>query len=456
MRDQITDRGAEAVIESPPKATTGAVVAPVAVRETPSGKEKGNDNSASVAKASPANQDRAGDPIARLESDRKEFVGDAESQRLDNGCVVYDRSNIAALDRQSISNLNPAQIAYIQGLVSLGVSKYVTNVPTEVEQFLICHNGYALPFTVSSREQKVFCVSPKTCWFDYPRLLYRKSVGRRPAPVSNFLLLLTRMVVRFEKTVTVNNWWLTSNRTPDLPEDSLRAITEYLAAKYPKHILIMKSVRETDPTQIIGGLRRIGYGLIKFRWMFFRTPDAKKTKNFKADRNLLKNTPLKTGYLTYMNNATAEQCERLFRKLYLQKHTDMNTAFNAAWMRLAANTRFLDFFTAELDEKVKSFVVSFHDANGINVGVCGYDQEAPKSMGLYRMLVASALLRGEADLKDVNLSTAVPDYKKRRCNKMVIEYEGVYTEHLPVVTRLLMRFFIWCYNSKPMDNMRCI
>ncbi|MEO1243968.1 MAG: hypothetical protein AAFX54_18820 [Pseudomonadota bacterium] len=370
-------------------------------------------------------------------------------------CVIYDEANIDRLDRAAIWNLTGPQIAYLQGLIKNGPRRYIANAPRDARQRLIVYRGCALPFTVTSREERVFCVSPKTCWFDYPRLLYRNSAGRARAPVLNFLLGAARRLARFEKTVTLNNWWLTNNPTPAFSPAHLRAFTDHLTALYPEHLIVLKSLPETDPTGVIDAVRAAGYALVKFRFMHFREATAKRTKAFRYDQKLLKTTGFATRYLTHMSGREAEQCEALYQNLYIGKHTDMNTALNRRWMALACNTRFLDFFTIEDGEAIKGFVVSYADANGVNVGTCGYDLSAPQEAGLYRMIVGSVFRKGLEEGKTVNLSTSVPDFKRRRGCHRVIEYEAVYAGHLPFATRVSLRLFAKFYNSKPMDRMRC-
>ncbi|MEM9619941.1 MAG: hypothetical protein AAF936_18455 [Pseudomonadota bacterium] len=370
-------------------------------------------------------------------------------------CIIYDEKTIDTLDRASIWNLTGPQIAYLQGLVKNGPRRYIANAPRDAAQRLIVCRGCALPFTVVSREERVFCVSPKTCWFDYPRLLYRNSTGRRPAPVSNFLLGAARRLARFEKTVTLNNWWLTNNPTPAFSPAHLRAFTDHLTALYPEHLIVLKSLPETDPTGVIDAVRSTGYSLIKFRFMHFRSAAAKRTKAFRYDQKLLKATALTTRYLKRMSGAQAEQCAALYNQLYIGKHTDMNTDFTQRWMALACNTGFLDVFAIEDGEAIKGFVVSYPDANGINVGTCGYDLSAPREVGLYRMIVGSVFRKGLEEGKTVNLSTSVPDFKRRRDCHRVIEYEAVYAQHLPFATRGALRLFARLYNSRAMDRMRC-
>lgn len=80
---------------------------------------------------------------------------------------------------------------------------------------------------------------------------------------------------------------------------------------------------------------------------------------------------------------------------------------------------------------------------------------AARELGLYRMIDGSTFRKGLDEGRAVNLSTSVPDFKRRRGCHRVIEYEAVYTEHLSLLTRLSMRVFAWAYNSKIMDRLRC-
>ena len=369
-------------------------------------------------------------------------------------CIVYDRETIDTLDPEAIGNLTPPQLAYVSAMIKDGVHHYISNVPDDVEYALICYKGCALPFTVSRKQETVFPVSPKTCWIDYARLLYRKSDGRAPAPFSNFLLGAIGKVARFERLITLNNWWLTNNPTPRFSREHIRVFVDYFTSAYPDYMIVVKSLPETDPTKVLPILRDEGFDFVKFRFMHFRVPEAKRTKNFRADQNLLKKMPLQTYYASRITASQAAECERLYQSLYIGKHTEMNTQLNRNWMELCCNTGFLDFFMIENGGSTKGLVVSYGDPIGINVGTCGYDLGEPKKTGLYRILVASTLLKGEAEGKTVNLSTSVPRFKELRGTHRVIEYEAVYTKHLSPLTCGLMKAFAWGYNNC-LDKMRC-
>lgn len=385
-------------------------------------------------------------------------VAHQPNDSADDPCAIYDRHTIDALQSGAIENLSGSQIDYLSAMIKTGVRRHIDNVPADVDYRLIVYKGCALPFSISSKQETVFPVSPKTCWFDYARLLYEKSFKREPAPVSNFFLATLSKFVRFERLIVLNNWWLTNNPTPSITPEQIDAFVSYLTDAYPDYLIIIKSIPETDPTSIIPTLQCNGFDLIKFRHMHFWTRPAPKqsrgTKQFRSDQNLLKKTELSKYYAGHLTERQSEECEALYQALYIEKHTSMNTQLNRRWFSLACNSGFVDVFVLDDKSATKGFIVSYDDPIGINVGTCGYDQQTPRSAGLYRMLVASTLCKGGIEGKTVNLSTSVPRFKELRGCRRVIEFEGVYTRHLCLGVRLLMKLFIWCYNTL-LSKMRC-
>ena len=403
------------------------------------------------AELSPGANDRSRDT-------RAERTSGATLPPASDECVVYDRNNIEDLDRSTIKNLTSAQLQYLCSMIKNGVAWHIENVPDDVDYQLIVHQGCALPFTVSTQQQTVFPVSPKTCWFDYAELLYKKSFGRRPAPVSRFLLSTIGRLVRFERLVVLNNWWLTNNPTPAVSDDDIRAFVAFLTSAYPDHMLLIKSIPEPDPTNVIRPLRRNGFDLIKFRDMHFWSKPApgesRGTKNFRRDRNLLKETLLRKYKAKVLSPSKAVQCERLYQSLYIEKHTSMNTQLTRRWLALACNSGFVDFYVLEDKSGIRGFIICYDDPLGINVGTCGNDPETQQQEGIYRMLIAWILKNAGRDGKTANLSTSVARFKELLGCRRVTEFEGVYTKHLRLRTRILMKAFIWCYNNA-LSKMRC-
>lgn len=376
----------------------------------------------------------------------------------DSSCSIYDTHNIHTLRPETIRNLSPEQLNYICAIIKDGINCFVENIPSNVNYCLAVHDGWALPFSVSNQEVNALMASPKACYFLYPVLLEGADHGQKRAPFAKALLRLLTPLARFEKLILVNNWFVTNNPTPDLPSDALKAIRETLIAAHPNHMLIIKSIPEADPTNLVPALRSQGYNLINWRLCHYWRPSgpmkSKRTKQFRVDQKLLDKTNLEKLYVETMDEEDSKTCEHLFQKLYIDKYTSMNMKMTARWFLLARNTGMFDYFVVRDTKQIKAFAMTYQDALGINAGYVGYDLNDGQALGLYRIVFASTLRKGIEEDKIVNLSTGVPRFKTLRGTRPSGEFEAVYTSHLSPITHMLMRIFIWGFNRFG-ENIRC-
>jgi hypothetical protein len=365
-------------------------------------------------------------------------------------CALYFAETVEEIPWSSIRNLSPSQLSYISGLIRNGVNHYIDNIPTDVDFGLIVRGECALPFTVSHREALAFPISPKTCYLSYPLLIEEKGYAVKKAPAARFAMKLLERSAHFDKLVVLNNWFITNNPTPSFSEEDMNAFVKEITRRYPRHMLIIKSIPETDPTDVISKLSRCGFNLIDWRICHYWRPSgprrSKRTKQFRVDRRLLEATDLNTFYATEMSDCDAAACERLYQSLYIGKHTPMNVELNRRWFSLTCNCGFLDYFLIADAAKLKAFAISYLDPLGINTGFLGYDLKDGRELGLYRMVVISTLLRAIREDRLVNLSTGVARFKELRGAQPSIEHDGVYTKHLCFPAHMLMRLFVWAYN----------
>lgn len=384
-------------------------------------------------------------------SEKEKPAGRTAPRRQPASCVFYDRSNLGDIPAGGFRNLTPAQLAYIRALIADGPGHYIDNIPADVAYGLIACGNEALPFTVSSGRQTVFSVSPVTCYFSYPLLIEGKEFGRRDAPAARLVLRLLERYARFDRTVALNNWFMTNNPTPCVSAAALSAFAAALTCAYPRHLLIVKSAPATDPTGLLAPLRELGFDLINWRICHYWIPEgplrSKRTKQFRIDRRLLETTPLETGWASELSNAEAARCEELYQKLYIGKHTGMNVQLNRRWFALTCNTGFLDYFTIREGGCIKAFAISYEDPVGINTGFLGYDLDGGRDLGLYRMAVVSKILRGFETGRTVNLSTGVSRFKELRGAAPFAEYEALYYRSLSWPRRALLRLFVRAYNA---------
>lgn len=365
-------------------------------------------------------------------------------------CVIYNARTIDNLDEKSVRNLSPSQLTYIKAIVKNGITRYIDNIKPDVAYGLIVCDGWALPFTVNHREAEAFPVSPKTCYFMYPLLIESRDYARKRAPVTRLIIKTLARLVRFERLVVLNNWFITNNPTPQFSREALREFKRALIKRYPRHLLIIKSIPETDPTNVLPSLRDEGFDLIRWRYCHYWRPSgahaSKRTKQFRVDQKLLAKTTLEKSYATSLSEQESKRCETLYRKLYIEKYTNMNVRLTHRWFALTCNSGFIDYFMTRDKDDIKAFALSYEDPVGINTGFLGYDLKSGRDLKLYRIIFASTLKKGAAENRTVNLSTGVARFKELRGARLVAELDGVYSAHLPFFTNTFMRLFIAAHN----------
>ncbi|HVY71025.1 MAG TPA: GNAT family N-acetyltransferase, partial [Verrucomicrobiae bacterium] len=72
-----------------------------------------------------------------------------------------------------------------------------------------------------------------------------------------------------------------------------------------------------------------------------------------------------------------------------------------------------------------------------SVPFIGYDTSLPQELGLYRVLVTMLLQRTAEEKLLLNYSSGAGDFKRRRGGEPVIEFNAIYTRHLPARRRAM-------------------
>ena len=136
-------------------------------------------------------------------------------------------------------------------------------------------------------------------------------------------------------------------------------------------------------------------------------------ENARRDRMLLDRTPYEVVSDPRELAPHAERIADLYRGLYLEKHSPLNTAFNARFFSLALSAGVQEFRGLRRDGRVDAFV-SFFVKDGLMTAslLLGYDLKLPRSLGLYRLAVACVCDKAAARGLVLNLSAGADVFKK--------------------------------------------
>lgn len=331
--------------------------------------------------------------------------------------------------------------SYVASIVSKGPSSFLDNAKVRMEALLI--DGKLVPLVISEKiEGNSNVCSAYAHHYSYPCHEFEKRFGRlRFALIKGPIAMLGGLLRagRIDRIVFANNWLLTTNPRHRLSAAQIAALTEFLIRRYPDSAIVFRSVnRRCDP----GGfdaLRANRYRLIPSRRVYLVDTSSERylqRRDFRVDLGKLKATDYSV--LDGSSDLTpyASQIAKLFRELYIGKHSPLNPQYNTEFFSLILKANFMTHRAFVRDGSVGAYVSYFVEDNVMTGSVIGYDLALPRKLGLYRMGFALLIAEAARHKMLLNLSAGAGYFKMLRGAVPVQEYEAVYDRHLPMDRRL--------------------
>ncbi|MCC6260438.1 MAG: GNAT family N-acetyltransferase [Anaerolineales bacterium] len=293
------------------------------------------------------------------------------------------------------------------------------------------------PITVTDfHKDNTYTVSPYSHYVSYGGFEEVKHLNN--PPIEALIKLIMKPMAWYfkqaelDKVVFVNNYLLSTNLYPSVTSEQLSALCEALTKWFPERVIIFRSVDERKNPHIYQALKANGYEMVLSRQVWYMQPaEAVKTRQYKEDLRVLR----KHGYeVVDGKDLTAEELKRalhLYNLLYLEKYSYYNPQFTFEFMKLARDQNILHMRALKRSGQINA-VMGFFIRNGaMTQPLFGYDTTLPPEEGLYRLLTLITLQEGLQRNLLVHASGGVGKFKKVRGGKSTIEYNAVFSKHLP-------------------------
>ncbi len=334
--------------------------------------------------------------------------------------------------------------------------RMIANVRTEF-RFAI-HNRSIIPISVNDTDyDNSYVASTYNGVVTYPleELRLLPSAIQRLSVAS--LIHGVSPALRFGKVnraVVVNNWLLSTNLYPTMDLDWLDKLLSELRETFPQHAILFRSLNEVTNSVLLEHLRRSGFLLAPSRQVYLfdgHEPNFIDRHNNRIDSKLLQQSSYQV--VSYDAGASAQHdfdqhrldqhyshIQQLYDWLYLDRYSRNNPQFTAQLMKLWRETGMLKFFGLQNASGSLDGIVGLFACEGaVTVPVVGYDTSKPKSLGLYRRLMAIALRESVQQKWMLNLSSGAASFKRLRGGRAQIEYTAVACDHLPIKQRIMWR-----------------
>lgn len=323
-------------------------------------------------------------------------------------------------------------------LMRYGTQAFIDNVSAEVQA--ICCDDLVLPLVLTrAADNNSYVCSPLGHYVHYAREELEIELGTYPLLKKSLEKSLDLMggvleALRLEDVVYVNNWLLSTNLYPAFELQHLSDIRDALVKRFPDRALIFRSVNLRLNQPIFDTLCSLGFYPVASRQVYILDPrsGAHRKKNpYKEDRRLTKKMPYHWESAEQIRPRDIPRLRQLYDDLYLRKYSYLNPQFNELFLRTSLEQNWLTYYVLRQGERIDA-MVGYVQRNGVfTTPMVGYDRALPQSLGLYRLLSYQLFQEAEKHGWILNHSSGVARFKTLRGCEPSMEYNLLYTDHLP-------------------------
>lgn len=365
---------------------------------------------------------------------------------------LYDESTIDSLPWPEHVDAQSAK-KFLVPLIKEGVHHFIDNVKTKLYVMLV--GDQVLPITVNDEEyENSYVCSPYGHYVGYPL----DSLEEVPNKIVRKLLkgVLTGLgkvsqKAHLNKAVVVNNWFFSTTIHPLFSVEQIEEITQLLTVQFPDKAIIFKSIHTFANNPLYDQLKECRFDLIASREVFFLKANEESifdSRIFKSDLKHLVESHYEIQDISQMSQEDLDVAIRLYRAIYVDKHSKFNPQLNGRFIALALQSNLLHMRALHKEGCVDA-IVGFWIKEGVMFSpILGYNsQPHEQNQSLYRM--ASTVLTEEARKRKLlfHLSSGASKYKRIRKGVPQVEYHAVYNDHLPLAQRFLWRCIKGLFNT---------
>lgn len=330
---------------------------------------------------------------------------------------------------------------HVAGFRAHGTPALIANAACEVR--LLRHGEMRLPVTIDDGAHgHSYVTSPHSTYVLYPRdeiaLMGLGGVRYAAEGVLAAVAGLLRLS-RLNRAVHLDSWLLSTNLHGDWDGAGLADMREALAAWFPDHFTIIRSVDAWTCPALMDAVRANGWTLLPARQVWVTDDlarDWRPRSHTKADARALRRSRLTLERPGTITAPDAARIAQLYHHLYIGRYSAINPRFTPAYIAMSAASGLLQYnLLRDTTGEIMAFA-ALACAGGVGtVPLMGYDTSRPQDEALYR--IASYCAADLALTRGMRFhgSAGASQFKRNRGATGVIEYMAVDGRHLSSARR---------------------
>lgn len=335
---------------------------------------------------------------------------------------------------------------FTRAFMRYGSSTLIRNLQTEVgvQQW----GEHRLPITINHGDKAAtFVCSPWVGYVDYTREELSRFPNRALVPALHAVVSGVAGVLRFsdlDRIVHINNWMMSTNLLAAIDAVLVASQTEEFTARFPGHILAIRSLTWRHNSKLMGALEAAGWVLLPSRQLFLVDDVASqmtRRRDLKRDEALWQNTPYRYEELQTINRPDAERIAALYAMLYLDKYSQLNPIYTSDFVIMTHAIGMIRYMVLrDADGIIQSFGGMHHFAGHATMPLMGYNTGIDQRLGLYRLgFHAGSRFAARHNLA-LNMSSGASSFKIARGATAEMEFSAFHLRHLPAKRRLPIDF----------------
>jgi len=330
---------------------------------------------------------------------------------------------------------------HVAGFRAQGTPALIANAACEVR--LLRLGETRLPVTIDDGAHgHSYVTSPHSTYVLYPRdeiaLMGLGGVRYAAEGVLAAVAGLLRLS-RLNRAVHLDSWLLSTNLHGDWDGAGLADMREALAAWFPDHFTIIRSVDAWTCPALMDAVRADGWTLLPARQVWVTDDlarDWRPRSHTKADARALRRSRLTLERPGTITAPDAARIAQLYHQLYIGRYSAINPRFTPAYIAMSAASGLLQYsLLRDTTGEIMAFA-ALACAGGVGtVPLIGYDTSRPQDEALYR--IASYCAADLALTRGMRFhgSAGASQCKRNRGATEVIEYMAVDGRHLSSARR---------------------
>ena len=231
-----------------------------------------------------------------------------------------------------------------------------------------------------------------------------------------------------DRLVLVGNWPVSTHVWDATTSAELPALCASVMAQHPNCFVGVRNLQALKHAELMATLSAMGFVALPARVVYefdLREGLARKPSHLARDHTALTRSGLNQVVLHQATPQTARRMASLYKRIYLEKHSQLNAQYTPEFFEDMLNTQTMRALAlTHSNGNIMAFAMLYQVGDTLTVPALGYATDAEID-GLYRLLFSAIHDHTQTHRLLLNYSSGAGDFKRKRGGVPHMEYTMV-------------------------------